>query len=483
MKRFNKIIAMLLSVFMIISVVNVGNLNTTEAKAASVFAVSYPAHNQTVAAGYIDITWGAATAATVKYYEVYLDNKKIATTTDTKYQIYTTLVKLFDVYIKATFTNGATQITGTNTFGVTKKGLGLSTNMGRNLSLYDMKVGWYYNWGENPSGGTRYEGIEYVPMVWRETNANSMKNRVESAKSKGYKYILTFNEPDLRGQCDLPVDTVYSAWQGLDNMTGIKISSPVTAQWPQNSKNWFQPFMNKLDSTDYDPDFISIHCYPDNYGGAGMAEWFIKEVVDWTWETYHKPIWVTEFSTTGQYITATGGNGTKEFWEAVMPELDRRPYVERYAAFGFDSDRTGLWRYNTGELTPAGEVYKSQGNPTSYEALPWDDGSVDIDEECTTTVQVTKPAKANIKSLKNVKKKKIKVSIKKIKGAAGYQVRWSDNKKFNGYWQKTIKNRTYTIKRLDKNTRYYVKTRAYVKNGKKKLYGKWSNRKSVKVKK
>jgi hypothetical protein len=38
-----------------------------------------------------------------------------------------------------------------------------------------------------------------------------------------------------------------------------------------------------------------------------------------------------------------------------------------------------------------------------------------------------------------------------------------------------------TFKKLDKNTRYYFKVRAYVKNSGKKLYGSWSNVKSVKV--
>ena len=101
-----------------------------------------------------------------------------------------------------------------------------------------------------------------------------------------------------------------------------------------------------------------------------MADWFLEEVVDWTWNTYHKPIWITEFSTTGASITATGGNGTKEFWERVMPGLDSREYVERYAAFDFNSPSTGLWLYGTGELTPAGEVYRDQGNPEGYAIAP-----------------------------------------------------------------------------------------------------------------
>ena len=96
---------------------------------------------------------------------------------------------------------------------------------------------------------------------------------------------------------------------------------------------------------------------------------------------------------------------------------------------------------------------------------------------------VSKPAKVKIKSLKNVKKKKLKITLKKIKGVAGYQVRWCDSKSFDGYEQKNTKKPKLTIKGLDKNTKYWVKARAYKKVNGAKLYGSWSAKKSKKVKK
>ena len=96
---------------------------------------------------------------------------------------------------------------------------------------------------------------------------------------------------------------------------------------------------------------------------------------------------------------------------------------------------------------------------------------------------VSKPAKAKIKSLKYKKKRKLIVKLKKIKGAAGYQVRWCDSKSFDGYEQKNTKKPKFTIKGLDKNTKYWVKARAYKKVNGAKLYGKWSAKKSKKVKK
>lgn len=93
------------------------------------------------------------------------------------------------------------------------------------------------------------------------------------------------------------------------------------------------------------------------------------------------------------------------------------------------------------------------------------------------------PKKASIKSLKNIKGRKMQIKIKKISGAKGYQIRFCDNKKFQGYENKTTKKLKVTIKRLEKKATYWVKVRAYkMVNGKKK-YGAWSKVKKVKIKK
>ena len=104
------------------------------------------------------------------------------------------------------------------------------------------------------------------------------------------------------------------------------------------------------------------------------------------------------------------------------------------------------------------------------------------DDNKNTTI-VTAPARAKIKTLKNVKKRKMQIKLAKVSGAKGYQIRYCDNKKFQGYSVKNIKKTTVTIKKLDKKETYWVKARAYkVVNGSKK-YGAWSRVKKVKIKK
>lgn len=105
-------------------------------------------------------------------------------------------------------------------------------------------------------------------------------------------------------------------------------------------------------------------------------------------------------------------------------------------------------------------------------------------EETTTpdaTTQKITVKKATIKSAKNVKKNKIKLTIKKVAGAKGYQVRYATNKKFKKAVVKTTTKTTYIIKKLKKKKTYYVQVRAFKKSGKTRVYGKWSNRKRVKI--
>ena len=100
-----------------------------------------------------------------------------------------------------------------------------------------------------------------------------------------------------------------------------------------------------------------------------------------------------------------------------------------------------------------------------------------------TKETVKKPARASIKSLRNIKKKKIVIKIKKMNGIKGYQIRYCDNRRFFGYESKFSKKLTETIKGLDKNSYYWIKVRAYTSKNGKKVYGTWSKVKKIKVRK
>lgn len=102
------------------------------------------------------------------------------------------------------------------------------------------------------------------------------------------------------------------------------------------------------------------------------------------------------------------------------------------------------------------------------------------------TAEVKVPAKPSIKSVENVKGKKVIVKLKKkVNGAKGYQLTYATNSKFTKDKKNVdMKSTSKTISKLKKGKTYYVKVRAYTKDSKgKKVYGNYSNVKKVKIKK
>jgi hypothetical protein len=484
MKRTKRIIAIMLSVVMMFSVGIVENKTVTKVKADSVFAITSPTAGSLKAAGHIDIKWTSASSyGTVKNYRVYVDGSLEKTTTSLTYEYYTTKVNYHTAWIVADFNDGTSRSTESVRFSVTKKGLCVNSSMGRNLYPYAMNVSWYYDWGTEPLSQSAYSDLEYVPMIWGTSNEGS----ISSIAKKNYKYLLAYNEPDMTsnvGGSNINVNTAISHWSKfLGNSYYLGAPAPaLSPSW--DSGTWFRTFMSGIDTSTV--DFIPLHCYYEQYGGAAGAKTFLEEVVDKTWEMYHKPIWITEFAVSGWgYSNTSARQSVEEFLKTAIDGLNERDYVVRYSWFSFDTTDTSngasaLWTNLTGKLTDLGNTYVNYGNPTTdYKA----GNAVNNMQNGTAKETVTKPAKTSVKTAKNVKGRKIKISLKKIAKATGYQIRWSDSKKYNGYWQKTIKKTTYTLTKLDKKTTYYIKARAYAKSGNKKLYSGWSSSRSVKVKK
>ena len=99
------------------------------------------------------------------------------------------------------------------------------------------------------------------------------------------------------------------------------------------------------------------------------------------------------------------------------------------------------------------------------------------------SAKVTKPAKVKGVSAKNNKKKSLTVKWRKVNGVKGYQLRYATNKKMKKAKIITITKNKLVIKKLAKK-KYYIQVCAYkVDSNGKKVKGKWSSKKAIKVKK
>jgi len=228
-----------------------------------------------------------------------------------------------------------------------KKGLGGRPELAGALGL-----SWQYNWG-----GTREaalpSSVEFVPMMWGYYGGDATGYANDLKNIPGTKSILSFNEPDQKGQADISVDRALEGYQYLAK-AGIPIGSPACAN-PMSQ--WMQDFMNGAKARNYRVDYVAVHCYiRDPYAFLNQ----IEQIHNRYWD---KQIWITEFAPTSwdgtdQVTDAEAAN----FMKIVLPELNKRWYVDRYAWYaGADH---GPWtlgpaalRESDGSLTPLGKLY------------------------------------------------------------------------------------------------------------------------------
>ena len=113
--------------------------------------------------------------------------------------------------------------------------------------------------------------------------------------------------------------------------------------------------------------------------------------------------------------------------------------------------------------------------------------SVDTSTGGTDNNEPVRVKKINLKSLKNTGKGKVKVKWKWSAYADGYQIAYSQNKKFpsdkTNRKSANVFTESKTVSGLKKGKTYYVRVRAYQKSNGKKYYGAWSNVKKIKTKK
>ncbi|MCR5837969.1 MAG: RICIN domain-containing protein [Lachnospiraceae bacterium] len=334
-------------------------------------AIIAPKEGKLTAAGPIYLTWYNNKAiGNVTSYEIKFDNESavnVAATNDEimEYEWYNTSVAKHTVTITAILSNGQRIVSDTRNFFVSKKGIGWG-------SLYrtdDMNLSWYYQWSMEESAGTS-EDLQFVPMVWGNWGSEWLNNH----ENEKYKQVLGFNEPDFNEQSALSYTDALAAWGDFSN-SGLRVGSPCTAIGAYWSKDWFWNFMDGIDAdNNLKVDFITIHCYMDD----ANVDSFLA-LIDNTWEKWHRPIWITEFGVAkwgeGNDIWNNYTPGANEtvynFMKRVIPELDKRPYVERYAWFPFDPNdayggASGIFNYDNGELNELGQLYESLGNPQGY---------------------------------------------------------------------------------------------------------------------
>ena len=104
-------------------------------------------------------------------------------------------------------------------------------------------------------------------------------------------------------------------------------------------------------------------------------------------------------------------------------------------------------------------------------------------ENANKTIDKKALSKVILQRAKNKKGKKIFIQWNVDKVAKGYEIQYAPNKKFKKVKSQTVRSTSVTIKKLKKEKTYFIRVRSYRVIDGRKMYGKWSSVKKVKIKK
>lgn len=255
--------------------------------------------------------------------------------------------------------------------GPRKKGIAM--HQGFNLDWSEkvaaVKPFWSYSWGLTLSQ-FQPDGVEFVPMKWSGRLSDEQAESLRQQYAAGdIKYLLGYNEPDGERQANMSVDRAIELWPQLE-ATGIPLVSPSPVHY---DNDWMVEFMRRADENNLRIDYLAFHWY-----GGTDAQYFL-DLLDQVYARYQLPIWITEFAPADWQTNTREGNRMRpeavlEFMRVVLPELDRRDYIVRYAWFT-DCSGNPLWTsalFCDGALTPLGEFYaQHSANPAAGPGKPY----------------------------------------------------------------------------------------------------------------
>lgn len=214
-----------------------------------------------------------------------------------------------------------------------KRGVAFSFNQLTDLPILSPYTSWDYNWGNTPTEDAAMwfdaNEMDFCPMCWNG-NYSADKIRAFVAAHPKTKYLLAFNEPNLKDQARMTPAEAAAIWPpvvALAKELNLKLVSPAMNHGTLPDYNdpikWLDEFFAQPNVSIDDIDAIAVHCYMSSPSAVkGFIEWF---------EKYNKPIWMTEFCA---WDPAPSGYPTQmDYMCSVLNYMESSPSVERYAWF------------------------------------------------------------------------------------------------------------------------------------------------------
>ena len=322
-----------------------------------------------------------------------------------------------------------------------------------------------------------------------ETTTEAVETTTEAAETTTEKQepveITMDQEFNADGDRELGGYTIYvgQSWNGSTAVAGVDAEDADHIKVQQKTSNWGQAwglqvkkeFSGLVPGAKYS---ISWKINAESNDGKVLVTNNEAQIALVGGEQVLTGEFTATESGTGEFVVGMGWVGLTNPIEFFAPEITKISDPETTTE-------------NTETTTEAPETTKAQEETTTKSAETTTAKTATTAKIATTTTvaptttapaTTVAPAKVTVKKVaikKATKKKSAKkasIELKKVNGAAGYQVKVSTSKKFAKKTTVTVnaKSVKVTVKKLKANKTYYVKARAYKKVSGSKVYGKWS---------
>lgn len=224
---------------------------------------------------------------------------------------------------------------------------------------------WYYRWWHDIPASANGAVADFIPLIKYTNNLQSKLDSINSIPN--VDTVLVLNEPERPEQSNVSVAEAISIWpQVQSNLPGKTLVSPAVSD-NAAGRAWLDSFFGQVNalnsnanpSDDLRVDAVAFHWYGASSPNATAAANSFLNRVDYYYQTYNLPVWITEFAIhdwDGLYTDQQILNANAQFLDIVIPELESRSYVEKYAYYSFFDDATA---FSGSPITPTvvGDVY------------------------------------------------------------------------------------------------------------------------------
>ncbi len=204
------------------------------------------------------------------------------------------------------------------------------------------KPSWAYRWTyvDEEDLGTG----QYMPMQWGgigSTTPGILKYQPTWYQRANQTTLMGFNEPDLHDQANMEVETAAYQWARME-----RFRLPLLGPCPAGYKNYWRTGYEEIAAKEgLRSEYMAMHWYSTAGASSGSPGTLISNM-EYLYNLYGKPIWLTEFSTRNfnGTMTSWSRNHNYNFLAEFMWRAETLPWLKKWSLFewgyGGDSDTT-----------------------------------------------------------------------------------------------------------------------------------------------